>query len=137
MTGPGSNAAERAIRRPVVTRKNAVESRNQDAARLAARTWTVTATAQMAGLNVLTCLSAYLDALERRPPKTSAPGRSRPPPDNRTEPASATTTSPRTVTPTAGMPNQGTSEYLRLPMGFPHRSISIAQASSTADSGIP
>jgi transposase len=51
-----NNAAERALRRPVVTRKNAYGSRNDDAARLAARVWTVTATAEMAGLNVLTYL---------------------------------------------------------------------------------
>jgi hypothetical protein len=60
-----NNAAERAIRRPVVTRKNAYGSRNGDAARLAARIWTVTATAEMAGLNVLTYLTAYLDACGR------------------------------------------------------------------------
>ena len=60
-----NNAAERAIRRPVVTRKNAYGSRNDDAARLAARIWTVTATAEMAGLNVLTYLTAYLDACGR------------------------------------------------------------------------
>jgi transposase len=60
-----NNAAERAIRRPVVTRKNAYGSRNEDAARLAARTWTVTATAEMAGLNVLTYLTAYLDECGR------------------------------------------------------------------------
>jgi transposase len=60
-----SNAAERALRRPVVTRKNAYGSRNNDAARLAARIWTVTATAEMAGLNVLTYLTAYLDACGR------------------------------------------------------------------------
>jgi transposase len=60
-----NNAAERAIRRPVVTRKNAYGSRNGDAARLAARVWTVTATAEMAGLNVLTYLTAYLDACGR------------------------------------------------------------------------
>ena len=47
-----NNAAERALRRPVVTRKNAYGSRNEDAARLAARIWTITATAEMAGLNV-------------------------------------------------------------------------------------
>ena len=57
-----NNAAERALRRPVVTRKNAYGSRNQDAARLAARVWTITATAEMAGLNVITYLTAYLDA---------------------------------------------------------------------------
>jgi len=60
-----NNAAERALRRPVVTRKNAYGSRNDDAARLAARAWTVTATAEMAGLNVLTYLTAYLDACGR------------------------------------------------------------------------
>ena len=60
-----NNAAERAIRRPVVTRKNAYGSRNADAARLAATAWTVTATAEMAGLNVLTYLTAYLDACGR------------------------------------------------------------------------
>ena len=43
-----NNPAERAPRRPVGTRKNAYGSRNQDPARLAARIWTVTATAEMA-----------------------------------------------------------------------------------------
>lgn len=57
-----NNAAERALRRPVMTRKNAYGSRNTAAARLAARVWTVTATAEMAGLNILTYLTAYLDA---------------------------------------------------------------------------
>jgi len=60
-----NNAAERALRRPVVTRKNAYGSRTQDAARLAARVWTVTATAEMAGLNPITYLTAYLDACGR------------------------------------------------------------------------
>jgi len=60
-----NNAAERALRRPVVTRKNAYGSRNEDAARLAARIWTITATAEMAGLNVITYLTAYLDACGR------------------------------------------------------------------------
>jgi transposase len=60
-----NNTAERALRRPVVTRKNAYGSRTEDAARLAARAWTVTATADMAGLNVLTYLTAYLDACGR------------------------------------------------------------------------
>ena len=72
-----NNAAERAIRRPVVTRKNAYGSRNDDAARLAARLWTVTATAEMAGLNVLTYLTAYLDACGRnggKPLTGAAPG---------------------------------------------------------------
>lgn len=65
MIGLDNNPAERAIRRPVVTRKNAYGSRNDDAARLAARIWTLTATAEMAGLNVLTYLTAYLDACGR------------------------------------------------------------------------
>jgi transposase len=60
-----NNAAERALRRPVLTRKNAYGSRSEDAARLAATVWTVTATAEMAGLNVLTYLTAYLDACGR------------------------------------------------------------------------
>ena len=65
MIGLDNNAAERAIRGPVVTRKNARGSRNGDTARNAARVWTVTATAQMAGLNVLTYLTAYLDECGR------------------------------------------------------------------------
>ena len=71
MIGLDNNPAERAIRRPVVTRKNAYGSRNDDSARLAARVWTVTATAEMAGLNVPAYLTAYLDACGRnggRPP---------------------------------------------------------------------
>jgi transposase len=60
-----NNAAERALRRPVVTRKNAYGSRNEDAARLAARIWTITATVEMAGLNPITYLTAYLDACGR------------------------------------------------------------------------
>ena len=70
-----NNAAERALRRPVVTRKNAYGSRNEDAARLAARVWTVTATAEMAGLNVLTYLTAYLESCGRnggKPPSGPA-----------------------------------------------------------------
>jgi transposase len=57
-----NNTAERMIRGPVVTRKNARGSHNGDSARLAAVVWTVTATVAMAGLNVLTWLTAYLDA---------------------------------------------------------------------------
>ena len=60
-----NNAAERMIRGPVVTRKNARGSHNGDTARNAAVIWTVTATAQMAGLNVLTWLTAYLDECGR------------------------------------------------------------------------
>ncbi len=51
------------IRGPVVTRKNALGSHNGDAARNAAVIWT--ATAQMARLNVLTYLTAYLDECGR------------------------------------------------------------------------
>ena len=65
MIGLDNNASERALRRPVVTRKNAYGSRTDAAARLAATVWTVTATAEMAGLNVLTYLTAYLDACGR------------------------------------------------------------------------
>jgi transposase len=60
-----NNKAERTIRGPVVTRKNAGGSRNGDSARNAAAIWTVTATAQMAGLNIITYLDAYLDECGR------------------------------------------------------------------------
>jgi hypothetical protein len=59
------NTAERAFRGPVIARKNAGGSRNDAAARLAATSWTATATADMAGLNVLAYLTAYLDACGR------------------------------------------------------------------------
>jgi transposase len=65
MIGLDNNAAERMIRGPVVTRKNAGGSRNGDTARNAAVIWTVTATAQMAGLNLLTWLTAYFDECGR------------------------------------------------------------------------
>jgi len=81
-----NNIAERAIRGPVVTRKNAGGSHNGDTARNAARIFTVTATAQMAGLNIITYLTACLDecgrnggnplagpALERFLPWTASP----------------------------------------------------------------
>jgi transposase len=60
-----NNRAERAIRGPVVTRKNAGGSRNGESARNAAAIWTVTATAQIAGLNIITYLGAYLDECGR------------------------------------------------------------------------
>jgi transposase len=60
-----NNTSERALRRPVLTRKNAYGSRTDAAARLAATIWTVTATAERAGLNTLTYLTAYLDACGR------------------------------------------------------------------------
>ena len=61
MIGLDNNPAERALRGPVVTRKNAYGSRNADAARLAATMWTATTTARMQGLNPVTYLTAYLN----------------------------------------------------------------------------
>src|SRR6266568_5127187 len=75
MIGLDNNAAERMIRGPVVTRKNAGGSRNGDTARNAVVIWTATATAQMAGLNILTWLTAYLGECGRnggKPPSGSA-----------------------------------------------------------------
>jgi transposase len=60
-----NNIAERAIRGPVVTRKNAGGSHNAGTAANAARMFTVTATVKMAGLNTLTWLTAYLDECGR------------------------------------------------------------------------
>jgi transposase len=65
MVSLDNNVAERQIRGPVVTRKNARGSHNGDTARNAAVIFTVTATAQMAGLNILTYLTAYLDECGR------------------------------------------------------------------------
>jgi transposase len=86
MVSADNNAAERQIRGPVVTRKNAGGSRNGDTARNAAVIFTVTATAAMAGLNIPAYLTAYLDecgrnggkplagpALERFLPWTASP----------------------------------------------------------------
>jgi transposase len=60
-----NNAAERQLRGPVVTRKTAGGSHNGQTAGNAAVIWTVTATAQMAGLNLLTYLTAFLDECGR------------------------------------------------------------------------
>ena len=57
-----NNRAERAIRGPVVGRKNYYGSGSIWAATLAARAWTITATASRAGLNPLEYLHAYLKA---------------------------------------------------------------------------
>ena len=65
MVSPDNNVAERQIRGPVVARKNAGGSHNGDTARNAAVIFTVTATAAMAGLNILTYLTAYLDECGR------------------------------------------------------------------------
>jgi len=65
MVSLDNNVAERQIRGPVVARKNAGGSHNGDTARNAAVIFTVTATAAMAGLNLLTYLTAYLDQCGR------------------------------------------------------------------------
>ena len=57
-----NNASERALRNPVVLRKNCYGSGSVWAATLAARVWTITATAARAGCNLLTYLTSYLDA---------------------------------------------------------------------------
>lgn len=56
-----NNRSERALRGPVVGRKNYYGSSSVVSAELASRVWTITATAQRAGLNPLTYLTAYLD----------------------------------------------------------------------------
>ena len=65
MAGLDNNLAERTIRGPVVTRKNAGGSQNPGTACTAASIWTVTATVQMARLNIITYLTAYLDECGR------------------------------------------------------------------------
>lgn len=57
-----NNPSERALRGPVVGRKNYYGSGSEVSAELAAATWTITATAERAGINPLTYLTAYLDA---------------------------------------------------------------------------
>ena len=66
MAGLDNNLAERTIRTPVVTRKNAGGSHNPDTACTAASIWSVTATVQMAGLNIITYLTAYLGECGRQ-----------------------------------------------------------------------
>lgn len=56
-----NNTAERALRNPVVGRKNYYGSGSVWAAQLAARVWTITATAVAAGYNPLAYLRSYLD----------------------------------------------------------------------------
>jgi transposase len=72
MVSLDNNVAERQIRGPVVTRKNAGGSHNGDTARNAAVIFTATATAAMAGLNILTYLTAYLDECGRNGGKPPA-----------------------------------------------------------------
>ena len=57
-----NNAAERALRGPVVGRKNFYGSGSKASAELASRVWTITATTERAGLNPLAYLDAYLHA---------------------------------------------------------------------------
>ena len=57
-----NNTSERALRGPVVGRKNFYGSGSVVSAQLASRVWTITATAERTGLNPLTYLGAYLDA---------------------------------------------------------------------------
>jgi len=57
-----NNTAERALRGPVVGRKNYYGSGSVVSAQLASRVFTITATAQRAGLNPLAYLRAYLDS---------------------------------------------------------------------------
>ncbi|MGH3815731.1 MAG: IS66 family transposase [Pseudonocardiaceae bacterium] len=60
-----NNTSERALRGPVIGRKNYYGSGSVVSADLASRAWTITATAQRAGLNPLTYLTAYLDDCAR------------------------------------------------------------------------
>ena len=57
-----NNGAERALRGPVVGRKNFYGSGSKTSAELASRVWTITATTERAGLNPLVYLGAYLHA---------------------------------------------------------------------------
>ena len=57
-----NNSAERALRTPVVGRKNYYGSQAEWAAHLAARVWTITATAERNHREPLACLTDYLQA---------------------------------------------------------------------------
>lgn len=57
-----NNAAERALRTPVVGRKNYYGAQAEWAAHLAARVWTLTATAERNGREPLAFLTGYLNA---------------------------------------------------------------------------
>jgi len=70
-----NNAAERALRRPVIGRKNYYGSGSVASAELASRVWTIAATAERAGLNVLAYLTDYLTACAQaggKPPGAEA-----------------------------------------------------------------
>lgn len=70
-----NNTAERALRNPVVGRKNYYGSGSVWAAELASRVWTIAATADRAGYNPLTYLTGYLEACAAaggKPPEDGA-----------------------------------------------------------------
>jgi transposase len=70
-----NNTAERALRTPVVGRKNYYGAHAEWAAHLAARVWTITATAERNHREPLAFLTAYLNACaeaEGRPPHGKA-----------------------------------------------------------------
>jgi hypothetical protein len=60
-----NNTSERALRGPVIGRKNYYGSGSVVSAQLASRVWTITATAARAELNPLAYLRAYLDECAR------------------------------------------------------------------------
>jgi transposase len=70
-----NNISERALRTPVVGRKNYYGSHAEWSAHLAARVWTITATAERHGLEPLTYLTDYLTACAMasgKPPEGAA-----------------------------------------------------------------
>ena len=73
-----NNTAERALRTPVIGRKNFYGSGAEWAAHLAADVWTVTATAARHDIEPLGLLTGYLQRM--RPQRRHRPGRSRPGP---------------------------------------------------------
>ena len=94
-----NNIRERALRTPVVGRKNYYGSHAEWSAHLAARVWTITATAERHDLEPLAYLTAYLDACAQaggRPPDGDSPG-TVPALDSRRPPAAETTTHPRST----------------------------------------
>jgi len=70
-----NNVSERALRTPVVGRKNYYGSHAEWSAHLAARVWTITATAERHGIEPLTYLTSYLNACAQaggKPPEGQA-----------------------------------------------------------------
>jgi transposase len=93
-----NNQSERALRGPVVGRKNYYGSHTEWSAHLAARVWTITATAERHSLEPLTYLTDYLNACAQadgKPPAAKTPTGSCPgSPD---PPEAETTTHPRST----------------------------------------